>query len=228
MLPGYHFLANLKVILTQKFARSYINSFVVSVVATIVSVNVSSMAGYAFNVYSFPLKKIIYRAILITMMIPGQITLVGYMIQMRTMHLTNTLAPLFICWFSNGFSVYWMTKYMEGALSKEMVESARIDGCNEFWVFYQIIVPCITPAITTLILLIFLWSWNQYLLPLIFITNMRLSTIPIFIQSLKDAYRTDYGAQLASLVLAIVPLIILFIIGSKSFIKGLTAGAVKG
>jgi multiple sugar transport system permease protein/cellobiose transport system permease protein len=228
LLPGNYLLANLTAVLTPAFGRAYLNSLLVSLIATLVSVNVSAMAGYALNIYTFRWKNTAFRIIMLTMMIPGQISLVGYLIQMRAMHLTNTIAPLFLCWFANGFSVFWMTKYIEGALVKDMVESARIDGCNEFRVFYQIVIPCIVPALTTLILLIFLWSWNQYMLPLIFITTTRLSTIPLFIKSLKETYRTDYGAQLACLVLSTIPLIVLFIIGSKSFIKGLTAGAIKG
>jgi multiple sugar transport system permease protein/cellobiose transport system permease protein len=163
-----------------------------------------------------------------TMAIPGQISLVGFLTEMKFLHLTNTLAPIIICWFGSAFGVYWMTKYIEGSLPKEMVESARIDGCHEIRVFYHIVIPCILPAITTLTLLVFLGSWNSYLLPLIFLNKPTLSTIPIYIQSLKNAYRTDYGGQLTGLVLTTMPMMVLFIIGSKSFIKGLTSGAVKG
>jgi multiple sugar transport system permease protein/cellobiose transport system permease protein len=95
-------------------------------------------------------------------------------------------------------------------------------------VFYQIVIPCILPAVTTLTLLAFLSSWNNYLLPLIFLNKPSLGTIPLYIQSLSNVYRTDYGAQLTALVLTTLPIILLFIAGSKSFIKGLTAGAVKG
>jgi multiple sugar transport system permease protein/cellobiose transport system permease protein len=228
LFPGNYFLSNLKTILNSRFGQAYLNSITVSVFATIVSVLVSAMAGYAFKIYTFKFKNIVFQLVVLTMMIPPQISMVGYMIQMRAFHLMNTLIPLMLIWFANGFGVFWMTKYMQSALSIEMVESARMDGANEILVFFRIILPCMLPAITTLLLLVFLWSWNNYLLPLIFITRANLATVPIFIQSLRNAFRTDYGGQLSGLMLATVPIIILFVIGSKSFIKGLTSGAIKG
>ena len=228
IFPGNYFFNNLKAVLNDNFGQAYINSITVSIIATIVSVLISAMAGYALNIYVFKFKKVIFQIIILTMMIPTQISMVGYMILMRTFHLMNTLVPLMLIWFANGFGVFWMTKYMKTALSLEVVESARIDGANEILVFFRIVLPCILPAVTTLVLLVFLWSWNNYLLPLIFITRANLATIPIFIQSLRNAFRADYGGQLTGLVLATIPLIILFVIGSKSFIRGLTSGAVKG
>jgi multiple sugar transport system permease protein/cellobiose transport system permease protein len=228
LMPGNYWLINLGEVLKGNFARSIMNSLLVSVIATFVSVQFSAMAGYALNIYRFKFRRAAFRIILATMAIPAQISLVGYLTEMRFLHLTNTLVPIIICHFASAFGVYWMTKYIEGALSKELVESARIDGCHELRVFYQIVIPCILPAVTTLTLLSFLGSWNSYLLPLIFLNRPVLMTIPLFIQSLANVYRTDYGAQLTALVLTTTPVLILFIIGSKSFIRGLTAGAVKG
>jgi multiple sugar transport system permease protein/cellobiose transport system permease protein len=228
LFPGDYFFNNLKTVLNGNFVRAYLNSIIVSFVATFVSVLTSAMAGYAINIYVFKCKRAVFRIIILTMMIPPQISMIGYMILMRTFHLMNTLIPLMLIWFANGFGVFWMTKYMKTALAFEMIESARIDGANEILVFFRIVFPCILPAVTTLGLLVFLWSWNNYLLPLIFITRANLATIPIFIQSLRNAFRADYGSQLAGLVLSTIPLIILFVIGSKSFIRGLTSGAVKG
>jgi multiple sugar transport system permease protein/cellobiose transport system permease protein len=228
ILPGDYWLINLREVLKGNFARSIVNSFFVSIIATFVSVQFSAMAGYALNIYNFKFRRAAFRIIMATMAIPGQISLVGYLTEMRFMRLTNTLAPIIICHFGSAFGVYWMTKYIESSLSKELVESARIDGCHELRVFYQIVIPCILPAVTTLTLLSFLGSWNSYLLPLIFLNKPSLMTMPLFIQSLSNVYRTDYGAQLTALVLTTVPILVLFIAGSRSFIKGLTAGAVKG
>jgi multiple sugar transport system permease protein/cellobiose transport system permease protein len=228
LLPGNYWLINMGEVLRGNFARSILNSLFVSIIATFVSVQFSAMAGYALNIYRFKFRRAAFRIILATMAIPGQISLVGYLTEMRFFRMTNTLTPIIICHFASAFGVYWMTKYIEGSLSKELVESARIDGCHELRVFYQIVIPCILPAVTTLTLLSFLGSWNSYLLPLIFLNKPILMTIPLFIQSLANVYRTDYGAQLTALVLTTTPVLVLFIIGSKSFIKGLTAGAVKG
>lgn len=121
-----------------------------------------------------------------------------------------------------------MIQFIGGSLPVEIVESARIDGAGEMRIFFKMVLPCIKPGILTLCLLIFLWSWNNYLVPLVFVNKESLNTIPIFIKGLANAYRTDYGAQLSGLVFATIPLLLMFILGSKNFINGLTAGAVKG
>jgi multiple sugar transport system permease protein/cellobiose transport system permease protein len=132
-----------------------------------------------------------------------------------------------LIWCANGFGAYWMISFIEGALPLAIVESARIEGANEVQIFVRIVIPCIRAGLVTLFLLIFLWSWNAYLVPLVFTNNKAMYTIPIFIKSLASAYRTDYGAQLTGLSIATIPMLILFIVTSRNFIRGLTAGAVK-
>lgn len=227
-LPGDYFMENLKIVMESNFVQPYINSIFVSVVCVLGCVLVSSMAGYALTVYQFRLRNSMLKFVMMTMMVPSQIGIIGYMIEMRSMHLNGTIWPLILGWFASGFGAYWMTQFTEGALPKELVECARIDGCNELKIYGKIVLPCIKPGIVTLALLIFLWSWNSYMTPLVLVTKKELYTIPIFIKTLGNAYRTDYGAQITGLVLATVPLVVMFVIGSKNFIKGLTAGAVKG
>ena len=227
-LFGNYWFINLQTVLKGNFLRSVMNSILISVTATFVSVQFSAMAGYALTIYNFKFRKAVFWIILATLAIPPQIGLVGYLMEMRAFRFTNTLIPLIIGWFANAFGVFWMAKYMEGALPKELVESARIDGCPELRIFYQIAIPCVVPAVTTLTLLCFIWSWNDFLMPMVLVSKANHMTIPLFIQSLAMVHRTDYGAQLAALVLSTTPTLILFIFGSKSFIRGLTTGAIKG
>ena len=169
-----------------------------------------------------------FSFVMMTMMVPSQIGIIGYMIEMKTLRLAGTLWPMILLWLACGFGAFWMTQFIQGALPIEIVECARIDGCGELKIFFRIALPCMVSGITTLALLIFLWSWNSYLVPLVFVNSPKLYTIPVYIRSLGNAYRTDYAAQITGLLLATIPLILMFILGSKSFIKGLTAGAVKG
>ena len=113
-------------------------------------------------------------------------------------------------------------------ISQDIMESCRIDGCNEFFIFLKIVLPCIRPAIISLCLLIFLWSWNSYLLPLVMINNVENYTIPLYIQSLGNEHRKDIAAQITGLLISVLPLIAAFAVFSKDFIRGLTEGAVKG
>ncbi len=228
LLPSNYLAENIKTIFASNFVKSYGNSFFISSVSMVFCVLVCAMVGYAMNVYDFRFKKAFYTFIMLTMMVPSQIGVIGYMIEMRNISMNNTLWPMIFIWMANGFGAFWMVSFIKGALPFELVESARIDGANEIRIFAKIVTPCIRPGLLTLSLLIFLWSWNSYMIPLVFVNKQDNYTIPIFIKSLASAYRTDYGAQLTGLTLATIPLLLLFIIGSKSFIRGLTSGAVKG
>ena len=186
------------------------------------------MAGYGLVVYQFRLKRVIYNFVLLTMMVPSVLGIIGYMQEMRVLHLSGTLIPLILIWLPSGFGVFWITQYLQNSLQMELVESARIDGCNEFMIFAKIVMPCIKPAIISLCLLLFLWSWNSYLLPLVMINKADNYTIPLYIQSLGNEHKKDIAAQITRLLISIVPLIAAFAIFSKDFIRGLTEGAVKG
>lgn len=228
LVPGDFFWGNLQTVFASNFLQAYFNSVVVSVVATAGCVLISAMAGYAITVYPIPHKKAVTTFVMMTMMVPTQIGVVGYTIEMQAFGLVGTLSTLVFFWLANGFGVFWMLQSIKSSLPLEIVESARMDGCNELRTFFQIVVPCIVPSLVTLTLLIFLWSWNSYFYPLILINDSAKYTLPLYIKSLSSLYRTDFGAQLAGLVLSTVPVIIIFVLGAKNFIKGLTAGAVKG
>lgn len=228
IFPSNYLIENLRTIFASHFVHSYANSLFISIISMVVAVIVCAMVGYAMNVYNFRFKRPLYLFIMLTMMVPSQIGIIGYMIEMRTVGLNNTLWPMMFVWFANGFGAYWMISFIQTSLPLELVESARIDGAGEIRIFSSIVLPCIRPGLLTLCLLIFLWSWNNYMIPLVFTNRAEDYTIPVFIKSLASSFRTDYGAQLAGLALATIPLLILFIVGSKNFIRGLTAGAVKG
>ncbi|MFD2212172.1 carbohydrate ABC transporter permease [Metabacillus endolithicus] len=225
--PGNYAFENLATVLNSNFFNSFLNSVFVSVTSTILCVLICTMTGYSLAKYNYKYKALFYAFIVGTMMVPTQIGLIGYIMEMRFFQLNNTLIPLILIWIANPFGVFWMVQYIKTAVPQDIIESARIDGCNELRIFIQIILPIVKPAMVTLSLVIFLWSWNNYLLPLVMINKEELFTIPLSIQSLGNYYRTDYGARMMGLLIAIIPLIILFIFGSKNFIRGLTAGAVK-
>ena len=228
MVPGTHFIDNIKTVVGVDFLVSYRNSLIVSVSSAILSTLFSAMAGYALSVYHFRQRNAIYRFVLMTMMIPGSISMIGYMNEMRVLGLTKSLTPLILIWLASGFGVFWMCQYITSSMPTEIIESARIDGSNEMYTFFSIVLPCIRPALGTLLLLIFLWSWNNYLLPLVLINSTSNYTIPLYIQTLGNEYVSDYAARMTGLLLSLLPLLLAFTFGSKTFIRGLTAGAVKG
>jgi len=228
MLPGDYLAENVRTILSSNFVRFYWNSFYISFVSTALCVLVSALTGFAFAKYRFRGKNFLYFFILATMMIPGQLGLVGYVIEMRQFGLSNSHLALIIPWISSAFGVFWMTLSIRSSVSNEIIESARIDGCHDVTIFGRIVLPMIVPAIVTLSLLTFLWSWNNYVLPLILVNHPDRYTVPLGIATLSGIYRTDYAAQILGLAIGTLPILFLYAFGSKHFTQGLMAGSVKG
>ena len=227
MLPGDYVLENFKTILQGNVVGPYLNSLFISIVSMIVCVLVSAMIGYGMSRFQFKGKKTLMTILLATLVMPYQISMAGYMMEMRWMNLNDTLWPMILVFVANPFGAFWMTQYIGSAVPESIIESARIDGCGEFRLFLTIVFPMIKPATITLALLVFLWSWNNFLIPLVFVTDPKQYTLPIFISTLGGAYRIDYAAKMLNLTLATIPVLIFFSIFSKYLIKGMTIGAVK-
>lgn len=228
ILWGDQLLKNLETIVKGGFMKYYWNSFYSAALSSFLCLLISAMAAYGLTIYKFRLKNSLKNFIVASMMIPGQISLIGYAIEMKNFGFINTHMPLILTWAASAYSVYFIVQYITNALPMELVESARIDGSGEFRTFFSIAVPLIRPAIGTLAMLIFLWSWNNFLMPSTVLTQSDKFTLPLGIQTLATAYTQDWGARGAALAISVLPILVIFAFGSKYFIKGLAAGAVKG
>ena len=228
MLPSDYFLTNLKLVISKGFFSAYLNSITVSVASVTLSVLVSTMIGFALAKYNFKGKKFIFAFVMAIMMIPGQISMIGYMLEMRKMNLINTLLPLIFTWAAHPLGAFLMMQFISDGIPDELLESARLDGCSEPGIFFKIVIPCIKSGFVTLATLVFLWSWNNYVLPLILINKQELFTIPLMVNNLSNAFRSDYGAIMCALGLSVLPMIVIFSLCSRTFIQGIAAGAVKG
>lgn len=227
LLPGDYIAKNFETILQGNVIRPYLNSLFISVLSMIICVLVSSLIGYGMSKFYFRGKKLLMTVLMATLVMPYQISMAGYMMEMRWFHLNDTLWPMILVFIANPFGAFWMTQYIESAIPDSIIESARIDGSGELRLFLMIVFPMIKPATITLALLVFLWSWNNFLIPLVFVTDPKQYTLPIFISTLGGAYRVDYAAKMLNLTLATIPVLVFFSIFSKYLIKGMTIGAVK-
>jgi multiple sugar transport system permease protein/cellobiose transport system permease protein len=227
-IPGHNLLNNIQVILGANILRVYRNSIIVSVFSTLGCCITSSMIGYSVAKFQYKGRNKIISFVLATMMIPSQVAIIGYVVEMRYMHLIGTLAPLIINFLAVPFGAFFMIQFIKEAVPTEIIESARVDGCGEFHIFITLVLPLIVPGLATISILIFLWSWNNYLLPLILISKPDQFTIPLMLSSLQTFVSVNYAAQMCGVAFAIIPLIVIFAIGSRTFIRGLTAGSVKG
>jgi cellobiose transport system permease protein len=228
LLPGNFLAENWKTLMSFDIFQYYRNSVVVAVSTSLLTVAVCSLTGFAFAKYKFRFKKILFSLVLLTMLVPAQLGLVAFLIEMHTIHWIDTLFPLIIPPAASAFGAFWMTQFATSAIPDEVMESGRIDGCNEWMIFTKLALPFMLPACTTLALLSFLWSWNNFLTPLIVISNQELYTLPLAIRQLGTSFRQDAAAQILGLSVATIPILIFFIAFSKSLVGGLSAAAVKG
>lgn len=225
---GRYFVQNFQTVMRQNFLLYYWNSIVVAGCHVAGGLVISALTGYAFAKFEFRGKKFLFAVIVATLAIPEQLGLIGYVLEMRWLGLNNTLFPLIVFGMANAFGVFWMRQYIGSSVPDEIIESGRVDGCREFGIFFRLIIPIIRPALITIFLLLFLWSWNNYMTPLVMISKEKLYTIPLSIALISSEYRTDYAARILALSMGTIPILILFSFGSKYLIQGLVAGSVKG
>lgn len=228
VLPSNYLIENLKMVFSKGFFRACVNSVVVSVSSVVLSVVISTLIGFGLAKYRFRGQKLITGFVLAVMMIPSQISVIGYMMEMRMFRLSNTLLPLILIWAAHPLGAFLMMQFIRDGVPDELLESGRLDGCSEPGLFFRIVIPCIKSGFATLATLVFLWSWNNYMLPVILINKQDLFTLPLMVNNLSNAFHSDYGAIMCALSMSILPMIVIFSLCSKTFIKGISAGAVKG
>jgi multiple sugar transport system permease protein len=209
------------------FSLYYWNSIKVTVLTVIMQVFTSALGAYPFAKMNFKYKNQLFLLFLATMMIPEQITLVPRFMIFNKLGLYNTHASLIIMGSFSVFGIFLLRQFMMG-ISDSLIEAAKIDGAGHIKIFFRIILPLCRPALATLALLKFVWTWNDYQNALIFLASPDLYTIQIGIKQFAGDYATYYSLIMAGSVSAILPLLIVFIIGQKNIIEGMTAGAVKG
>lgn len=230
-LPSEYFVSNLKILLGKSFnpAVGFTNSIIISVGATALAVYFSTLTAYALVVYDWKLKKPFFSFIMAVMMIPAQVTMIGFYQMVYKIGMTNNLSMLILPSIAAPSMVFFMRQYMYPALSMEIIQSARIDGAGEFRIFNSIALPIMKPAIATQAIFTFVSSWNNLFTPLVLLTDQKKYTMPIMVSLLRgDIYKTEYGSVYLGLALTVLPLIVVYLILSKYIIAGVALGSVKG
>ena len=203
------------------------NSLIVSGVITFAQVVTGALAAYAFAMMEFKGKKVLFYIMLATMMIPSQAIIIANYLTIADWGIRNTYAALILPNAAAAFAVFNMRQAFL-TLPKEIHEAAEIDGCTNFKFLYTIGVPLIKPSLGALIIYVFLQSWNYYLWPLLVTDSVNMRTVQIGLGMLQGAEATDFRPVMAGAMVILIPSILVFIIGQKQMISGLTAGAVKG
>lgn len=207
-----------------------INSFIIAGLSAAGCVYVSTLTAYAIHAYDFKGKKFIFTFILMVMMIPSQVTALGFLQLVDKMDLMDSFIPLIIPSFAAPVTFYYMKQYMESNLPLEIIEAARIDGCSEFRTFNSIVIPLMKPAIAVQAIFSFVASWNNYFLPSLILKTDTKKTLPILIAQLRSAdfLKFDMGQVYVTIAFSILPVIIVYLLLSKYIVEGVAVGAVKG
>lgn len=207
--------------------RGFFNSIVITVPYTILTGYFGAMVAYGFAKYNFRYKNILYALVLASMMVPTQLSIIGFYKLCLKLHMTNSYWPFIIPGIANATSVFFLRGMIEQSISDSMIEAPRMEGCSEFGIFNRIVLPCIMPGVATMCIFNFVASWNAYMGPLIILQKKELYTMPVMISMIKGLYVTNYGAMYLAIAISVIPIMIVFTFFSRYIIDGLTAGSEK-
>lgn len=233
MIPGSNFINNLKNAWTKSDINIPVgmkNSFFVSAMTSLLTSYVSALTAYGTYVYRFKFRKYVHVFILAVMMIPTQVNAVGFVQLAMKYNLTNNLWMLIIPAIASPAVYFYMYQYLKATLPLEMVEASRIDGAGEFYTFNKIVLPIMKPALAVQIIFSFIASWNNYFTPSLLLSKADKKTVPIMIAQLRSAdySKFDMGQVYMLMLLAIIPVLLMYIFLSRFIIKNVTSGSVKG
>ena len=230
-LPSNYLVRNMKNLFkgSTPVIRGMINSLVIAASSSVLCVYFSTMTAYAIHAYEFKGKKAIFTFILAIMMIPTQVSALGFVRLMNRLGFTDTYVPLIVPAVAAPVTFFYMKQYMESNLPGSLIEAARIDGASEVKIFNSIILPLMKPAIAVQAIFTFVGSWNNYFTPNLIINSKMKKTLPILLAELRNSdWKTfDMGQVYAMIAFAIFPVIVVYLLLSKYIVGGVTAGGVK-
>ncbi len=237
-IPNLHLFENIKTLnqwteegkVAYDAWTGYANSAIIAFSTTILTVVFSGMTAYGVVVYDFKFKNAAYTFILAVMMIPVQVTSVGFYQFMSKLGLTDNYLPLILPAIAAPSVVFFMRQYMKSSFPLEIVEAARIDGCGEYRTFFTIGIPMMKPAFAVQAIFAFVANWNNFYMPSMILISRKQNqlTLPMMVNTiLSNDKLADYGAQYAAIMLSIIPVVVVYFIFSRSIVEGVALGGVK-
>ncbi|WEH14280.1 carbohydrate ABC transporter permease [Streptomyces sp. VNUA24] len=226
---GSHLLENVRGVLdTVDFFGSMLNTIVVATVTTVLVLFVDSLAAFAFAKFEFPGRRMLFGLLLVFMMLPLQLAVLPQFILMSEIGWVGMLKALVWPALSNAFGIFWLRQYIETGVPDELLDAARIDGAGFFRQYWNVALPMIRPAMSFLAIYAFVGAWNDYVWPLIVLTDPQHVTLQVELAQLNVGHNTDYSMVMAGVLMASLPLVAVFAIFARGFIAGATEGAVQG
>jgi multiple sugar transport system permease protein len=228
LLPHAATLANYRELFaTAGIGRQIVNSALISALATVLSLAFNLIAGYAFAKLRFAGRDATFRALLGALVIPGQVAMMPLFLMLKQMGLVNTYAGALVPWLASVFGIFLVRQYAL-SIPEELLEAARMDGAGELRIFTTIVLPLLKPIVVTLAVLTFLGSWNDFMWPLIVLTDRELQTLPVALAGLSREHVQDTELMMAGSVVTVLPVLVLFLVLQRYYMQGLLMGSVKG
>lgn len=230
LIPGPELFDNIGRLFSRiDFTQAFLNSVLVSVTATFVTVAIAALSGFVFAMYRFPGRDWLFGILLATMTLPTGVMLVPMFQIYVDLGWLNTYLPLIVPGAASAFGIFWMRQAAREAVQYEVIEAARVDGAGFLRVFWHVGVPALRPAIAGFTVFQFMWNWNEYMWPLLVLNDSDLYTLPVALQQLNGNFgTTDYPMVMVGTLLATLPLIMVFLVFRRQVMSSATAGAVKG
>lgn len=229
-LPSTHLIENYNILLSKglNLSRGFLNSLFVSVASTVVTVYFSMLTAYGIVVYNFKGKRFFSNFIVVVVLIPTQLSIIGFYQYMSRLGLTDNYASLILPLIANATGVFFGKQYLESMLIQDLIDAARIDGASELSIFHKVMMPLAMPGAVTLGIFAFIAAWNNFFNAFIMISSLEKYTLPMLVQTLRgDVYRTEYGAIYLGLAITVVPIIVIYAIFSRYIVSGIALGAVR-
>ncbi|QWP75132.1 carbohydrate ABC transporter permease [Lysobacter sp. K5869] len=207
--------------------RYLLNSFLVSTLVTVIAVLLNTLAGYAFAKLAFAGRETVFRLLLAALVIPAQVSMMPLFLMLKQMGLINTYAGAVVPGMAGIFGIFLVRQYAR-SIPDELLEAPRIDGAGELRIFFQIVLPALRPILVTLAMFSFLGAWNDFMWPLIVLSDEHLQTLPVALASLSREHVQDNEMMMAGSVVTVVPVLLLFLVLQRYYLQGLLVGSVKG
>ncbi|ATG50492.1 sugar ABC transporter permease [Brachybacterium vulturis] len=228
LLPGNRFRENFEAVMsTINVWAAMANTFLVATTVTFFVLLIDSLAAFAFAKFSFPGKRILFLVVMLTFLLPSQLATIPQFVIMTELGWVGELKAVIVPSLAGAFGVFWLRQFFQNSVRVELVEAATIDGCGFFRQYLHVALPSARPALAFLGIFTFIGSWNDFMWPLIVLNDPSRLTLQVALSQLQTTHGTDYGMLMMSALIAVVPLIIVFFIGAKQFIDGITEGALK-
>ncbi|PQP81343.1 sugar ABC transporter permease [Paenibacillus sp. PCH8] len=228
-LPGSSLVDNyMNMVSKINIWRGFANSIFIAGTSTVLSLYIGALTAYGFAKFKFKGRNWLFLFLLATMMVPGQLALIGVYRLFSMLGLLDSYAAIILPAAANAFNVFFIKQFMESSIPDEIIESARVDSAGEFRTFNQIVLPILGPAISALGIFTFIGSWNNFLTPLVLFFSLDKYPLPVLVALVQGYYGMDYGLLYLGVAISILPIIIVFAVFSKQIIGSVALGAVKG